>query len=149
MSLDVSLISKEMRKPESSGIFIREEGCLFEISEEEWKKRNPGQIPVRLPYMEETNDVYYANITHNLIPMAKEAGIYEALWRPEEIGITKAKQLIEPLTKGLELLKSDPKRFESLNPDNGWGSYVGFVPWVGKYLSACVEYPEADVMTWR
>ena len=136
MSLDVSLISKEMRKPESSGIFIRDDGCTFEISEEEWKKRNPGQTPVRLTEIEETNEVYSANITHNLILMAKEAGIYKELWRPEEIGITKAKQLIEPLTKGLELLKSDRPRFESLNPDNGWGSYIGFVLWVGKYLSA-------------
>ena len=39
---------------------------------------------------------YSSNITHNLGAMAREAGIYEACWRPEEIGITKAAQLIEP-----------------------------------------------------
>jgi hypothetical protein len=63
MSLDVTLVGKEMRKPESSGIFIREDGCIIEISEEEWKERNPGQTPVRLMEIEETNDVFSANIT--------------------------------------------------------------------------------------
>ncbi len=35
-------------------------------------------------------EVYISNVTHNLNKMAGEAGIYEALWRPEEIGITHA-----------------------------------------------------------
>jgi len=48
------------------------------------------------------NGAYYeANVTHNLNKMAMEAGIYEYLWRPDEIGITKAGRLIEPLSKGL------------------------------------------------
>ena len=93
----------------------------------------------------EAQEVYNAGTTHNLSGMAKEAGIYECLWRPEEIGISKAKQLIEPLTKGLELLKSDPKRFEKFNSPNGWGMYVNFVPFVEKYLEACKNFPEADV----
>jgi len=41
--------------------------------------------------------VYDANITHNLGEMADEAGVYKHLWRPEEIGLTKAAELIEPL----------------------------------------------------
>lgn len=35
-------------------------------------------------------EVCALNITHNLGRMAKEAGIYQHLWRPEEIGVTKA-----------------------------------------------------------
>ena len=93
--------------------------------------------------------VYDANVTHNLVKMAAEAGIYEALWRPEEIGITKANQLIEPLRAGLALLKSDRTRFEALNPANGWGSYADFVPWVESYLRACEEYPDANVSVSR
>jgi hypothetical protein len=71
-------------------------------------------------------EVYEANITHNLNKMAVEAGIYECLWRPDDIGITKAEQLIEPLTKGLALLKSDPRRFEAFNSPNGWGNVRAF-----------------------
>jgi len=90
-------------------------------------------------------EVYEANITHNLGNMAKEAGIYYHLWRPEEIGITKARGLIEPLAIGLALLKSDPERFEKFNSPNGWGMYKNFVPFVEKYLRACEEHPGSKI----
>ena len=93
--------------------------------------------------------VYNGNITHNLGAMAKAAGIYQHLWRPEELQIAKANQLIEPLKKGLELLKSDAPRFEMLNSPNGWGMYEHFVPFVENYLNACIESPNADVGVWR
>lgn len=96
-----------------------------------------------------TVDLYEANITHNLGKMASEAGIYEALWRPEEIGIETAQQLIEPLTKGLMEMKADPARFEKFNASNGWGLYENFVPWIEAYLEACKEYPKAKVKAWR
>lgn len=90
-------------------------------------------------------EVFWANITHNLGKMAKAAGIYKHLWRPEEIGITQAKELIEPLQKGLELMRTIPATFEQYNSPNGWGLYKNFVPWIEKYLAACEEYPEARV----
>lgn len=90
---------------------------------------------------------YSTNITHNLAAMAKEAGIYEHLWRPKEIGIIKARQLIEPLRAGLALMKADPSRFEKHNAPNGWGRYVDFVPWVEKYLAACEKNPDAEINT--
>jgi hypothetical protein len=89
--------------------------------------------------------VYSGGITHNMSRMANEAGIYEPLWAPAESGVTKAHDLIEPLTKGLELLKSDPERFKAYNPANGWGSYEEFVRWLTEYLAACTLYPDADV----
>jgi hypothetical protein len=93
--------------------------------------------------------VYDANITHNLGEMAKEAGIYACLWRPDEIDITKAAQLIEPLRDGLALLKSDPERFKRLDSPNGWGLYIHFVPFVEQYLKACEKYPDAEVSVSR
>lgn len=92
-------------------------------------------------------EVFDYNITHNLCEMADEAGIYKHLWRPEEIGITKAEELIEPLKKGLELLKSDPERFKKLNPDNGWGDYDGLVRFVEQYLKHCISWPDAVIHT--
>src|ERR1700690_72680 len=67
--------------------------------------------------------LYSANITHNLNKMAEAAGIYQHLWHPDEIGIEKAAQLIEPLKEGLQLLESKPEHFQQFNPQNGWGSY--------------------------
>ncbi len=90
-------------------------------------------------------EVFSANITHNLGEMAKAAGIYEALWRPEEIGVTKAKDLIPRIRRGLKKLKSDPEKFKTMNPKNGWGSYDVFVPWIEKYLKACEENPDAEI----
>lgn len=99
--------------------------------------------------LRETEEVYERNITHNLSRMADEAGIYEALWCPQENGFQKAAQLVEPLTRGLDLLRSDPERFKTFNPANNWGCYDGLVNFVQSYLAACIEYPEAEVKTWR
>ena len=98
---------------------------------------------------EEEETVYDANITHNLGKMAGEAGIYEALWRPEEIDKRNASEIIELLEKGLADLKARPEYFETFNSPNGWGTYVNFVPFVEKYLNACKNYPDATVEVWR
>src|SRR5262245_15711215 len=90
-------------------------------------------------------NVFEANITHNMIDMAKVADLYQCCWRPEEMGITKAQQLIGPLRQGVERLKADPERFKQFNPSNGWGDYDGFLGWLENYLAACVEHPDADV----
>jgi len=89
--------------------------------------------------------LYEANITHNLGTMAEQAGIYRAMWRPEEIGITRAKQLIEPLQAALWLMERDPDFFKRFNVRNGRGLYKHFVPWLKGYLEACIRYPEALV----
>lgn len=94
-------------------------------------------------------EVYSANITHNLNTMAEAAGIYKHLWRPDEIEITKAEQLIAPLTAGLQKLKDAPEHFMQYDSPNGWGMYKHFVPFVEKYLAACVENPDADVSVSR
>lgn len=94
-------------------------------------------------------EVYSANITHNLGKMADAAGIYKHLWRPEEIGVTQARQLIDPLKAGLALLKSDPERFRAFDAPNGWGKYENFVPFVEKYLAACEANPDAAVTVSR
>ena len=90
-------------------------------------------------------DVYSSNITHNLGEMAGAAGIYEALWRPEEKAITKAAQLIPILQKGLDLLLGNPEYYKTFNSPNGWGMYEHFIEFVEEYLKACKENPDTDV----
>lgn len=93
----------------------------------------------------ETEPLYRANITHNLGKMADKAGIYKALWRPEEIGAKYAKDIIETVEKGLADLKARPEYFKQFNNPNGWGMYKHFVPFVAKYLEALKKYPEAKI----
>lgn len=114
-------------------------------------------------------ELYWANITHNLGTMAEKAGIYEALWRPhklkegynipdndhdtewkfEEENKTTAADITPYLKKGLADLKSRPEYFEQFNASNGWGLYEHFVPFVEKYLEACIENPDAIVRVSR
>lgn len=96
-------------------------------------------------HTKEDEYVYDANITHNLGKMAYEAGIYKALWKPEEINKEKAEGIIELLEVGLTDLKARPEHFGQFNSPNGWGMYEHFVPFVEKYLNACKEYPEAKI----
>jgi len=96
---------------------------------------------------EAEEDVFDRNITHNLNIMAGKAGVYEQLWRPEEVGIFTAGQLIKPLTIGLKKLTEKPNYYKAFNPDNGWGTYEGLVSFISDYLEACIEYPEAKIST--
>lgn len=94
--------------------------------------------------------VYEANYTHNCNVMAEEAGIYKHVWRPDECEeIYCAGDIIEPLQQAIRLMEDEPKRFIALNPKNGWGSYDTFLPWLRRYLEACVENPKAKIRVSR
>ncbi len=109
--------------------------------------------------------LYWANITHNLGKMAKEAGIYEALWRPyllkegynipesdyqaeykfEEENPVRGYEIIPVIEKGLEDMIARPAHYKTFDSPNGWGLYKHFVPFIEKYLEALKEYPESFV----
>lgn len=125
MSLDVSLIGKEVPCPNCSPCY----NC-------------DGKRVVN-------EDYAGFNITHNLTKMAEEAQLYESLWRPEEIGIEFAHQLIPSLKKGLAVLLSNQEHFEKFNSPNGWGNYDGFVAFVSRYLEACERNPTAKIRVSR
>lgn len=91
------------------------------------------------------DEVFSINITHNLNTMAQAAGIYQILWRPEELGYTHASQCVVELKEGLLWLIENKEEAEKLNPSNGWGSYGRFVPSVLTILMACQENPNATL----
>jgi hypothetical protein len=85
-------------------------------------------------YLYENKDdgqpIYNANVTHNLGRMAKEAGFYQALWRPEEIGIEKAKDLVPYIRNGINKMCEDPDYYKQFDSPNGWGTYDDFLLWL-------------------
>lgn len=93
--------------------------------------------------------VFEANITHNLGTMARYAELYQPLWRPEELGVKTAGQLIPLLELGLSKLRVDPEGYRKYEAPNGWGKYEDLVQFVESYLAACREYPEAEVRASR
>lgn len=149
MSLDVYLTQKDSEQFDEPRILVRENGQTKEISREEWNQRHPGREPAMMVRVGPDGVVFSANITHNLVLMAKEAGVYGELWRPEELDICLARQLVEPLRNGLNRLLGEPERFKSFNPENGWGDYEGLTHFVAGYLEACKQWPDAKVSVSR
>jgi len=123
MSLDVTLYDNKITDVLSMLDDIREHG--------EIDKKSDAMLRDCINLLNEDDgakEVYSSNITHNLGKMAEAAGIYKALWRPEEIGITRARELIPLLTPALKTLEARPERFKEFDSPNGWGMYEHFVP---------------------
>lgn len=145
MSLDVSLITgQRVFRKGGTGVFVRDDGKTRELSDQEVMEKFPNAI-VNVQEDYETNEVFTANITHNLGPMANASDLYEALWRPDEKGWKNAKDIIPILEAGLKDLIENPTAAKRFNPDNGWGSYEGLVKFVQNYLEACIAYPDAKI----
>lgn len=77
------------------------------------------------------------NITHNLNKMADACGLYGPLWQPSTEGVETAGDLIKPIERGLETLRSDPEKFRPLSASNGWGTYDQFITWLERVLKFC------------
>lgn len=89
--------------------------------------------------------VFEANITHNLTKMAANAGVYYACWHPEEINATRAKHILPMLDDGIKALREFPDHYKQFAPENGWGTYEGFLAWLEKYAEACRKFPSARI----
>ena len=97
-----------------------------------------------------STEVYEANITHNLGAMARAAGIYEILWRPDECAdVTWAGDIVERLSAGIAELDANQGKYEEFNAENGWGTYRQFVPWLEAYRDACVKWSGAVIAVSR
>lgn len=143
MSLDVYLRSKTPVILKGTGVYIRDNGSTRELTVEEVKLRYPDS---NIEENEcETDEVFHENITHNMNKMAMQVDLYKCLWRPDELNITIAKDLIDLLREGLHKLKLEPDKYKEFNPPNGWGDYEGLVSFVENYLNACYKYPDAEV----
>lgn len=96
------------------------------------------------------NEFYHRNITHNLGKMADAVGIYNILWRPDELAwVSTAKDIIPILEKGLTELVLNKTKYSAYNSPNGWGMYDHFVPFCIDYLQACRDYPDASIYACR
>lgn len=96
-------------------------------------------------------EVYSANITHNLNKMANAVSpyFYQVLWRPEDLNMVHAEDLIHELRKGVSKLACAPSHYKQFDSPNGWGLYENFVPFVINYIEACEKFPKATVKVSR
>lgn len=104
-----------------------------------WEYRHPGAREC----------VYSCNITHNCRNMAQELGVYEHIWRPEEIGKLFAGELIACLSVALSKISLDPEEYRKFEPENKWGTVETLTKFLRDYLGACIEYPSAAIVVDR
>ena len=99
-------------------------------------------------YLEEMQlvEVYGKHITHNLVPMAKKAGLYKPLWEPASLKLKKARQLIPYLQKGIKALLANPDFYKQYDAVNGYGSYECLLQFAQEYLQACTEHPDSKIV---
>jgi hypothetical protein len=134
-------------------------GLGVSLVKEKWVSYDKGET-----WKVEYEELYHANITHNLYAMAHAANIYDVLWRPcrvhpdyvsidnydwemrfEDSVTIYAKDITELIQAGLHRLKTRPGCYKQFDSPNRWGIYEDFIPFVEKYLKACLEYPDAIV----
>jgi hypothetical protein len=85
------------------------------------------------------------SVTHNLVPMAKACGCYTYVWRPEEVGIHFAYQMLHMLRSAIKYASSNPKILSEHNPYNDWGNYDVFLMFLQDYLKGCERYPATRI----
>lgn len=154
MGLDVYIKVPENEKPyieRGTGIYIRKDGGNYELTLEEAKEMYPNAVIEEREY--ESCYYYSGGITHNLNRMADFAGLYKALWRPEELFPLKekiyAEDLIETIGEGLKFLKENKEECEKLNPENGWGTYENLVQFTENYYKNLKMHPKSEIEVCR
>lgn len=149
MSLDVYLkTTTPIPKKFGTGVFVRQRGQIVELNPDEVLERFPeGNFTALVPESDDqlTDILFESNMTHNMSEMAAELGIFDAVWRPDTVGIVTAIQLIPILESAIAELEEQPEHYKTFNPDNGWGDYDGFLNFLKTYLAGCTTYPDGLV----
>lgn len=104
-------------------------------------------------------DHWSGNITHNLGIMAqhipvkfgdKDTTLYYACWRPEEIGAKTVGDILPMIIQGIHYMIDHRRELVQYNPENGWGTYEGFMKFLLNYKQACEDNdPDCEITTSR
>lgn len=103
------------------------------------------EAPVSLWFSLDGEESFSINITHNLTQMADVIGVYEALWHPERIKATKAKDITARVENALLRLRKAPRRYGKFADPAGWGTVPQFRKVLEEILVACEKDPEAVI----
>jgi len=88
-------------------------------------------------------EIYDHNYTYNVASMFRDAiggdGLYELYGKS-------AKDCLPLLKNSINKMKNDPKHYEDMNPENGWGDYNGALKVLERLYYACVENQDSKVI---
>lgn len=86
--------------------------------------------------------VFDRNYTHNVTPMWKKAGCYDALYESDG---KRAGEIIPELNAAFNKMISGIREYKELDPDNGWVDADGALSFLEEVLRACRTYPSAKI----
>lgn len=87
----------------------------------------------------ETIEVFDGH-TYNLTPMWRLAGVFDV---SRDLDGMTGRQISAVASAGLRRAVQYPQAFKTLNPDNGWGDYDGFVAMLTRLAVLAAEHPNA------
>lgn len=82
------------------------------------------------------------NYTHNVTPMWKKAGVYNALYNSDGLH---ADDILDKLSRGVQDMESKPDEYKLFNPENEWGDYEGALEFLSEFYEACQEHPKSII----
>lgn len=85
-------------------------------------------------------EVLWRNMTSNVAPMWREAGVNLA-----DLKGRKASDCIAPLAAAIHAMEIDPAKYKAMDPENGWGDYEGCLDFLKTIHEACVSHPSCSV----
>jgi hypothetical protein len=91
-------------------------------------------------------EIFTANITHNLIPMWRKSGVFDALYESDG---KRAGDYVETLRVGIADFEKNYAEYEELNSPNGWGLAKNALPWLKKVLFAFEANRDANIRVSR
>lgn len=122
------------------------------------KKRVPCGSTVSVGCYCNTEIRFNSNITHNMTKMAMNIPIdvtldgvsyvgtlYDFVWRPEENDACNTSKMKDILSAGISYMIQNRLDLLRYNPENGWGSYDGFLHWLINYKEACEDNPDCEI----
>jgi hypothetical protein len=86
--------------------------------------------------------VFDTNYTHNVTPMWRKAGCYDALYMSEG---KSAAEVLPALRAALYAMQSDSDGYRALDAPNKWGTYETALPWLERLVAAFEENPNATI----
>ena len=86
-------------------------------------------------------DYESVNVTYNLTPMLREAGMQS--WR--DFHGMRAEDAAPLWEAVIAELRRDPAKYQALNPPNGWGTYDGVLEALLVLVAGCHRHPDAIV----
>lgn len=95
-------------------------------------------------YLEATRVVYVygANYTHNVAPMWRLAGCYDALYMSDG---ERAHNRTAELRAAVAAMEADPAKYQALDAPNGWGTYETALEFLKATLAAFEANPDATI----